>query len=266
MLDTNLAKKSIKDKWKTTLFYITGVCSYILMLTAIYPSFKNMKGIEELGKSYPKEILKLFGASEINIADFSNYVTIEFLSLIAVIIVGAYVFSFARSIISGELKDGTLELLLSQPVERWKVISTQVIIMLAGIISIIVSIVVSVFIFGTAFKLSVSYSGFAAYIPVAFSFFFCIGGYTLLLTAIFPKRGTIAAIGLTLVLYMINFAANVAEPIQGLRFLSIFNYYDPAHVLKTGTPPAADIAVLLAVGVLCYTAATIKFERMNITM
>lgn len=266
MLNTNLAKKIIKDKWKSTLYYITGVSSYMLMLAAIFPSIKNMKGIEELIESYPKEILKLFGASEINITDFSNYVTMEFLGLISVVIIGAYVFSFARGMISGELKDGTLELLLSQPVERWKVISTQVIIMIAGITSIIVSIVVSAFVFGTAFKLSVSYRGFAAYIPVAFSLFFCVGGYTLLFTAIFPKRGTMTAIGVTLVLYMLNFAASVSEPVHKLRFLSIFNYYDPAGALKTGTPPAVDIIVLITLGTLCYIGATIKFDRMNVAV
>ncbi|GEM_PF-966998 len=264
MFNWNIAKKTIKDKWKSTLYYITGVCSYMLMLSAIFPSFKKMKGIEELIESYPKEILKLFGASEINIADFNNYVTIEFLGLIAIVIIGAYVFSFTRGIISGELKEGTLEILLSQPVERWKVISTQVLVMLAGIISIVVSIVLSTFVFGAIFKLSVSFLGFAAYIPVAFSLFFCIGGYTLLLTSVLPKHGTMAAIGLTLVFYMVKFATDVAEPIHRLRFISIFNFYDPAKVLKTGTPPATDVLVLIAVGAVCYFVATIQFERMNV--
>lgn len=265
-MNWNLVKKTVSDRWRGTLVYGVGLAAWTLMLTAIFPSFKNMSGLNELIERYPENIYKLFGGAELDFTDFDNFITVEFLGLMIVIIVGAFVFTFARSIVAGELKEGTLELLLAQPVERWRVVVSKGAVMLAGIVGLVLVVIVSVFVFGSAFKVGVSYSGYLAYWPLGVCLFVAIGGYTTLLSILNPRRGVMAAVAVTLAFYLMNFVAETVGFLKVVKYFSIFHYYNPGEVLGSGSVPWLDMLFLAGLGVACFAAALWFFERKDIVL
>lgn len=265
-MNWNLVGKTISDRWKNTAVYAAGLALYTLMLTAIFPSFMKIEGINELIEQYPKEIFELFGGAEFDFTSFSNYISVEFLGLIIIIIIGAYVFTFGRSMVAGEMKDGTLELLLAQPVARWRVLSSKAAVMLAGIVGLTAVTVLAVLAFGSAFDVGVSYRGFLAYWPLAVAMFIAIAGYTILLTVIVPRWGTMAAVGVTLAFYLLNFATKMVGSIDFMKYFSIFHYYDPNTVLNTGGVPVVHILVLTGFGVACFLVGLFIFQRKDVIL
>ena len=262
----NLVRKTISDRWRGTVFYAAGIAAYVLMMAAIFPSIEKIERIQEIVDKYPENLFRFFGVEKIDMGNWNNYLTVEFLGLIVVIIIGAFVFSFARSITAGELKDGTLELLLAQPVERWKVLVSKGLVLVAGIVALVLTIVLSVYAFGSAFKVGVSYTGFLAYLPLASALFISIAGYSVLLTVILPNRGVMAAVGLTLAFYLVNFAASGSRSLDKLKYFTIFHYYDPVRTLESGTLAVRDTLVLLAAGLICLAAAVRVFQRKDIIL
>lgn len=265
-MNWDLVQKTVSDRWKNTLFYGIGLVAYTVMITAIYPTFRNISGIDKLLKNYPKEVLRFFGSTEFDISTFNGYINVEFLGLMMVIIVSAYVFTFARSVTAGEMKDGTLELLVTQPIERWEVVASKSVVMLAGITALVASVVLSVFAFGPIFRVDISFSGFASFLPLAIALFICVGGYSVLLAVILPQIGIMSAVGVTIAFYLANFVGESVKSISWIRYASIFHYYDPGKVLAEGAVPWLDVLVLAGVGLACLVAAAWAFQHRDLSL
>ena len=171
-MNLHVLRKNLSDRWAGTLVYSLGILGYILMISAVYPRYKKTLAAKtELLKNYPKGLLKLFGVQSLNVSSFNNYITVELVGFIWIIIMAAFVIAWTRAMISGEIRDGTMELLLAQPVERWKVLLSEGGGLLAGIVALTVVTVLGSFAFGGAFAGELSYAGFAAFMPLGI----CLG-------------------------------------------------------------------------------------------
>ncbi|HEY5527405.1 MAG TPA: ABC transporter permease subunit [Candidatus Anoxymicrobiaceae bacterium] len=268
-MNKNVFNKTVFERWRATVIYAVGILGYMLMVTAVYPTYKKMLTEKaDLLKNYPKGLLQLFGVKNINASSFTNYITLELLGFIWVIIMVAFVVAFARNMISGELKDGTLELLMSQPVPRWKILTSEGMAMLAGIVGLVVTTVLGVIVFGSAFASSggVNYAGLAAFIPVGICLATAIAGYSVLFTVLIkdPRRVIMASVGLTLYFYLIHFAAGYSKIVDKIDWFGIFHYYDPFTVIERGTVPAKSVLVLLAFTAVGFGAAIWAFQHKDI--
>lgn len=263
----NLFRKTVSDRWRATSVYAGAIAAYVLLLAAIFPTFSKMSGIQKLLEKYPKGLLKLFGVQRFDISSFNNYITLEFLALMWVVIMAAFIIAFARNMVAGELSEGTLELLLAQPIERWKVLTSEGLVLLGGIIGLVVVTVVSIFAFGAAFGLKLTYSGYAAFLPLAVALFAAIAGYSVLLSAALsdPRQVAMGAAGLTLVFYLVHFAGTYSKVFEKVDWFGIFHYYNPQKVLDSGNVPVRDILLLLVFAVVGFAAALLVFQRRDIT-
>jgi beta-exotoxin I transport system permease protein len=266
-MNLNLIRKTMSDRWRSTAIYAGAIAAYLLMTTSIFPTFQKISGIQDIIDKYPKNLLKLFGVESFDIASFNNYVVIEFLSLIWVVIAAAYIIAFARGMVSGELSDGTMELLLAQPIERWKVLTSEGLVLLGGIVSVVVVTVLSIFFWGAIFGLKITYSGYAAFIPLGVVFFLAIAGYSIFFSAVFsdPRHSAMAAAGLTLVFYLVHFGGAYSKFFDKVDWFGIFHYYDPLKVLNSGSVPVKSILLLLAFAAVGFAAALWVFQRRDIT-
>ena len=265
-MNWNLVRKTISDHWRGTAIYAGALAAYVLLLTAMFPSFQKMTGVKEMLEQYPEGMARFFGVESIDITSFNNFMTMELLGFMFVIIAGAFVFSFARYMVAGEMSDGTLELLLAQPIQRWKMLTSKGAVLLAGIVGIVLATVLSVFAFGAVLGIDVSYSGYLAYLPVATALLVSIAGYSILFSTALhrPRWVVMASVGVTLGFYMMQFAATSSESLEKLGYFTIFHYYNPLKVLDSGSVPIVDVLVLLGVGAVCFAAAIYFFQRKDI--
>lgn len=263
----NLIRKTVSDRWRSTAIYAGAISAYLLMTAAIFPTFQKISGIQDVINKYPKDLLKFFGVQNFDITSFNSYLVVEFLGVIWVVIAAAYIIAFARNMVSGELHDGTLELLLAQPIERWKVLTSEGLVLLGGIIGLVAVTVVSIFAWGAAFGLKITYSGYANFIPIGVALFAAIAGYSIFFSAVFsdPRHSAMAAAGLTLVFYLVHFGGAYSKFFEKVDWFGIFHYYDPLKVLNSGTVPVKSVLLLLAFAVVGFAAALWVFQRRDIT-
>lgn len=267
-MNLNLALKIARDRWRSTAVFSGALMAYVLLLCAIFPSFQKMTGVQEFfQKNYPETIGKFFGVSKIDISSFNNFMVVELLGVMWVVITVAYVISFAKSVVAGELEEGTLEFLLAQPIERWKVLVTEGAVLAGGIVVLVLSTVLGVFVFGSTFGISISYSGFLSFLPLGCALLLAIAGYSLLFSALFreSRRALMASAGLTLAFYLLHFGGNYSRVVERIDFVGIFKYYIPLSTLESGTVPVRDILVLLAFAAAGFVGALLIFRKKDIT-
>ena len=60
---------------------------------------------------------------------------------------------------------------------------------------------------------------------------------------------------LVLASFLLNFLAQFWVPAERLAFLSVMHYYQAATILRDGTIPWSDLAVLLAFGIVMWVIA-----------
>ena len=258
-------RKVVRDRWPGTLMYLIGIEAYVLLSAALYPTVKNMKGLDQIIRKAPESVFKLFGMSK-DFTSYNNYMVGRLLSLMWVIVIAVFVIAFARAMVAGEREEGTLELLLAQPIERWNVLTTESLVLLIGIIGLVVATVLGTITFGAAFGAHITFAGYFAFIPAASALFIAIAGYSIFFSAILKdaRRVAMAAGGLTLVFYMLHFAGAYSSIADKIDWLGIFHYYDVLKVLDSGNVPVKSILVLLAFGAVGFSAALLAFRHKDV--
>jgi ABC-2 type transport system permease protein len=263
----SMFNKIVSERWRGTLIYALGILGYLLMIVAVYPTFKKiLTAKSELLKNYPKQLLQFFGVKSLDASSFNNYITIELLGLIWIVIMAAFVIAWTRAMISGEIHDGTMELLLAQPVARWQVLTSEGLGLLVGIVALSVVTVVGSMAFGAAFGAKISFTGFAVFLPLGICLSLAIGGYSLLLSALLddPRRAVMASAGLTLLFYLIHFGGTYSKVIDKIDWFGIFHYYNPLSVLDRGVVPVKSVLLLLAFAAVGFGASLWVFQRKDV--
>lgn len=267
-MNWNLIRKTAKERRRSAAIYASANALYVLFICAFFPSIRDMANLKlDLFKDKYAGVARFFGVQSFDIKSFNNYIVMQFLSLIWVILIAAFIIAFARNMVSGELEEGTLELLLSQPIERWKVLTSEGATLLAGIVGLVVSTVLSIIVFGAIFKVGVTYGGYLSFVALAVALFIAIAGYSIFFSALFnePRRAAMVAAGLTLVFYLLHFAGSYSSVADKIDWFGIFHYYNPLGVINGGGFPFKSVLVLLAFGAVGFAAALWVFRNKDIT-
>jgi ABC-2 type transport system permease protein len=186
--------------------------------------------------------------------------------------------------VSGEIGRGTMEMLLAQPVRRTTIFATQALVTIVG--SALLALAVWG---GTALGLKAGplYQHVSAtlYIPPAvnlFALMVCIGGMTALLSALDSVRWR--TIGLMAGWYVLSTVltviGNVADQWKWLKKASFLSAYVPQSMVAnpheawsilaykneavTGLGTGGQVVALFALGIACYLAGAVVFNRREI--
>ena len=92
-----------------------------------------------------------------------------------------------------------------------------------------------------------------------------IGAYVLFFSTGARRRGTAAAqaVGITLVLYWLDFMGDYWDLLETARYLSPFHYFDPAGAAENGIS-SGHILVLLGISLLATAGAFLNFRRQDL--
>jgi ABC-2 type transport system permease protein len=197
----------------------------------------------------------------------SGSVALGFIHPIAVGLMLVFAVGFTSVAIAGERQRGTLEVLLSRPISRRKLIVT-----LAGVGALFIGIAVAGLIAGTLFGTTLTGQTAAlgvSQLPLLWLngalLFWAIGAIALLASASFDRLGQ--ALGVTLAFVFISYFLDVLGSLwpdaKGLQPYSVFSYLDPKAILS-GFPDASDFAVLAVIAVAAIAAALVVFPRRDL--
>ena len=248
-----------------TLIFLYGVLTMYL-----YPTMGEST-IDIMGylNSLPDAMKAAFGYEGI---DFSSvtftpeaFATLEFLVLWPLLI-GIYGI-FSSTGIAHEVERGTLDLLLAQPVKRYKVLISKFSVFVIAALLIAIASLLGLLFGSIIINESVNTLSLTLALFEALLFVLAIGSFTLLCSVIFLEpRKTLLAAGVFMGgSYILNFMVPVLDPsISWLRNLSLFYYYQPNDVVTNAALDGTAVAVYTAVSIICFITALVIFQRRDL--
>ncbi|MHA1479408.1 MAG: ABC transporter permease [Promethearchaeota archaeon] len=225
--------------------------------------------LEAMMAGYPLELMAIFGVD-----DFSNpygFLSMEVFTVIWML-VGIYLITFTSLIVTQEIDEKTIELLLSKPITRKKFLSAKIV----SIYVIITSLLAIGFLMTSGFlPLSPDFVEkglyfdrlWAAYIAVVL-FLGLISMFTLFCSIIFlhSKKAMVLGIVVLFVMFFIDGFYGYLEELENLKWFTIFHYYDPTAYLVD--PDLAyyirDLIVIGSLNVVFLIGSIIVFNKKDI--
>lgn len=255
--------RSIKDTRWTVLWYALGVALYGVVIMLIYPTMRqNATSFQDILKNYPEAFLKAFGVST-NMFEMSAFISAEFLNVIWPLIVAIFVIMSGTAVVAQEIERGTVELWLSVPESRTRLLSAKIASLWVGIAVIALATVVAIEVGALLVGESFGVTHLAVLLPELLAFPLAVSGYSLLFSSFASERGKVAGLAavVTLAFYLMWVFGALVERLQWLRYISIFTAYKPQSALETGQVNVLGIVALLAIALAGAGGSLIVFQR-----
>jgi ABC-2 type transport system permease protein len=262
----SLFGKTVRDLRGQVLGWGVGIGLMALLVIALYPSFKeSMADLNALLASYP-DSLKAFFGDFASMGSLRGWMDVEFFSwippILAVFAVGA-----GAALVGGEEAKGTMDLLLSYPIRRWRVVAEKfaalVVATMLIMLIILASVLISVLIIGE----DVHWGRWSLAILNMAPTILVFGAFACSVSAVTGRRRLAAGLSAVLVVgsFFLNGLGKTVELLEPYRPLSVFYYYQGAGVVTEGLE-WGHVGLLLAVVVVLLVVALIGFQRRDVAV
>jgi ABC-2 type transport system permease protein len=220
--------------------------------------------LQQMMAAFPEEMMAFFGGTDINIFDPEGFLHIEFFSYIPIIL-GIVAVSGATNLIVKKEEEGSLELILAQPVSRTTVFWGK---LLALLVSILLILVITWGGFALGLVSTDSFDLDQAQLVRPFISLFAVLllflSLALLLSMILPTSGA-ASMAANLVLiasFFITSLAQIEDRLEGLNRFSPLNYYQGGRALSGLN--IGYLLLLFGVSLVFLLAAWLLFEKRDL--
>jgi ABC-2 type transport system permease protein len=262
----NVFAKTLRDLRGQILGWGIGAGLLGWMIIFLYPAFQDQVGdLLNLLKNYPAAFTAFFG-DVTQLATFPGWLNVEFYSygppILAIFAVAA-----GTGLIAGEEERGTLDLLLSQPIPRWRLVAEK----FGAFFVATLAIMVLIALFFVSGALLIGEAGSA--VPVTAASLniapvtLASGALALMLSVLLRSRRAATTIALVVVIgsYFLDSLGKTVDVLKPYRPLAFYHYYDSMAAL-TGGIKWGDVAVLLILTGLFFAVALLAFERRDIAV
>jgi ABC-2 type transport system permease protein len=261
-MTAEIARYDLYNRRRSTLWYAVGMALYMLVIVALYPSFKHSTELNKLTQGN-SPLAALFGATGtltspagwMNVNAYAN-----FLPLIMLLLTIGY----GAGTIAGQNEDGTLGLLVVLPLARRRILAGKVATMIIQALILDLTVAACVYL-GRAFQVTLDPWHVATATLAVLLLGIDFGLIALALGAATGSRGTALGISgaLAACCYLISSLAPVVHWLHPLRFVSLVYWAVGNEQLTNGAGPGS-FAVLLAVAIAAAIAANTAFRRLDI--
>jgi len=243
--------KEIRYSIKGILILALCFGLFFLAFMAIYDPtlFEDM---EALLASYP-EVIALMVGQYIALTTFGGFVNVYLFSM-SWFYFGFYFIIKAAQDIPKEIEDKTIDIILSKPIKRWKFVVGKYIrhVITAFIIVTISSlgVLIGVFAFPTIVPSEVYFNEIFAVFLWLFVFLVALISTSLFFsTFLSPRRALTLSFAVTIFFYIVGiFWEAFPEAVHGMRFLSIFYYFETSNLLVNHVWDNVVLNILILTG------------------
>jgi len=265
MFSFNIFKRTIAEQKIAFPVHLGSLALYALMIVSSFPSVaKNQQALLQYWDSFPETMKKFLGTQELSIGTFEGFISLEYMLAWQMILI-AFAIALATRL-TKETEEGTMELILSYPISRFKLIFSKFVAAASLIIGL--SFLSSIILYLLTFmnEAAISLGRLMEVSLVSSALFLAFLGIGFFVSAIFNERGKAIAIlvGLLVFSYLIDVFANIWNRVKDFHFLSLFKYANMENILKDSTIDPKNLLILFGVGLIGFILAAIIFQRKDI--
>jgi ABC-2 type transport system permease protein len=254
--------RALADRRRSLAWWTVGVAIYCGFILAVWPVIKDNDDFDELFEELPDTITAMYGGD--SFADFSSpvgFLSTYLYSMILPFIFAALAISLGGSLIAGEDEDGVLDLVLSYPVSRRRVVGEKTAALFAMVAVLAAATVVLLIVGREPVDLDIGAAGL--FVATLGSALFAIahGSISMFVGAVTGKKGRATAVGWGVALagYLANVVANIDDSLGWLEKLSPLHWATSGSTLAGDLPPS--FLALVAMVAVFFAATLIGFER-----
>ncbi len=250
--------RAMKDQRWMVLGFGLGSALMAALILGIYPSYSE--ALEDF--EIPPAMQAFIG--DVDIASASGFITAEFFSWIPILLV-VYAIIQGTGALAGEESNGTLDLLLAQPISRGRLFLEKAASIIVGTFAIIVLILPGWLIPYGSVDIDVSLGRLIvatiAMVPLMLAF---AALALLAATVVSTRRDAASAMTvLAVVSFFVNTLGQASDVLDVLRPASLFYYFHSDQVVTNGVD-VAGAAVLLGTAIVATGLAALMFQRRDI--
>lgn len=260
--------KSVRDVRRGLVWWSAGLVGLVALMVAVYPTVRDNPDLNRLVEEYP-EALKAFIAfgGQVDYVSAAGYLGSELYSFMVPLLFLVAAIGHGAGAIAGEEDRGTLELLLSEPISRRRVVLEKLGALTEELLLLGAVLWVSLWVGAVAVGMEISAGHLAAATADAVLLALAYGTIALALGAGTGRRGL--AIGLSaagaVAAYLVNSLAALVDALETAQPLSPFYHYAASDPLRTGLD-ADHALVLLAIAAAAAVAAVVTFDRRDLAV
>jgi ABC-2 type transport system permease protein len=261
---------NIKERKSSVIIYSLMSILFLWLYIALFPSLQEQsQAISAVMKSMPEGLMKALGSSPDQLSNF----TIEALlnskqfSMVFQLFAAILAFSIAASDLAGEVENGTIEYLLSQPVSRLKLYFSRY---FSGIVLIIVFVAASTLsVMPLATLYHIDYSS-GVYLPLfidALLFTLALYSFAYFLSSFLSNKGKVVGIssGILVVSYVAFIFSALKDSLDKVKYLSVFHYF-PGEILMGGGIDKLGVWIFIGIIIFFTFIGAVLFNKRDVAI
>jgi ABC-2 type transport system permease protein len=259
----NVLTKTLREQGRALAWWALGLVAAVLLTTAFYPSIsRNAASFEKLLDSLPEGLRKAFGEDFVSPA---GYLQARLFSIFAPVLLLIYAIGAGSRAIAGEEERRTLDLLLSTPVPRRRVVIDKALAMIASTAGLGAMLALAIVVTGPPFDISVGVANVVSAAADCVLLALAFGAVALALGAGTGRRSVAVGVtaGAAAGSYLIDVLALSVNGLGWLQRLSPFFYYRDPEPIVHGLDPSRAI-VLGAIALVSVLVAVWSFEHRDL--
>jgi ABC-2 type transport system permease protein len=230
-----------------------------------FPIFSGLK--DTVVKQYPPQLLKFFGTdSAAGLSTIQGFLSLEFLSLFFILIVGFYIGSSTGSVIAGAIEKKTIDFDLSQPISRTKYLIAGTIPSLVNTLLLTALTSLSIILFCNIYKIDINNQGVLAFVITATFFLWTIFAIAIFLSSILKTKISVASgtIMIAMAFYVFTAMTKIVDRLAKYDKFSLFHLYDPQKLLDTGNVNWSQILIMTIILIVGLFSSLIIFNQKDL--
>jgi ABC-2 type transport system permease protein len=259
--------ETLRRQWRQVLYWGIGMGLLGLYITSVIDNVDFLQQYAGIVESMPPALMQMFGIdSAATLATPEGFIAFGFFGY-TLLILAVFAVVCGMNITANEEDDGIMDIVLSAPIPRWRVIVEKYLAyaLMAILIMLISFLGLWIGMQGSALVVDIS-RVFESTINVIPSMLLMIA-FTMFAGTVLRRRGTALAISAVFVVasYFIDFLGEAASGTAAdtLRAISFFSYYDANDVMVNGLN-IGNVAVLLIATAVLFAGSLYAFQRRDV--
>ena len=257
-----IARFQTRRRLKGTLVLSVAIGALVLFYVAMWPVMADLD-LDELFEGFPDIFLDMFGIIELGTIE--GFLAAELYQFIWTLLLGLYFAYAGGGVIAGEFERNGLDISLSLPVTRTRLLLEEFTALFVPIV--VVNVLVGLVVFGGVVALGEWIDPLYLMLVHAASIPYLAACLAIgLVLSVSLDRADIAqrlAIGIVFALWAID-SVSLTVDRDWLGWLSPSRYYQPSEILVLETIELFDMVVLIVMTIVLVMAAIIIFKRRDL--
>jgi len=264
----NIFLKVLRDQRRAFIWWCLGLALLTLYVVLLYPSIhQNSAQFSKMVNSLPEALRNAFLGESGDFSSPTGFLNSELFFMMLPLIFLFYAIGMGSKAIAGEEERGTLDLLASYPLRRYRIAAGKFAALAAATGALAFVFWLTLTLGGMAVKIEIGWGRMAEATLSAALLGLAFGSIALMLGCAFGKRGLATGVTSALAVgsYLLNSLGPSVKALKPYRILSLFYYNTGGNPLVNGLN-GWHVLVFCTVTAVCLAAALWAFDRRDLSV